>query len=438
MSLTSGIHCPRTPLRRFLDRELSAGAHLLRKSFRARDQSTQILLPGPGVGTEAGNVGTAIDYRLRLAFTTAEPVDQVARAGIVLTAATDDSNDSDARRRMRKVGEELAARLEETVLGLQLDNRELPMDRAHDEEEALARMLIAASWYQVNYRNSYGFSYTPLAITAREDPGAFTLERLLELPHRDMVADVVAQLYKAADGPLDALRPYPARGLHTGTHVPHRPDQRGRRPRRRRTAARLQEHPVHPHAPPGRSVAAGRLPAARRRRPVPDRHRRPVPVALRHARQLAGRGVPGPPWGLPSRPRRLPWRVHRAARRLHGRCRSVRAGGRGPGPAAAAAAGPRRRPGPLPGVHTTLPRLGPPDPRVLLALVPQPRPDSAQQGSATRRSGPAVPPPPQGAPGAPCRRAGCESHRPFAEVDAARREAVRCEGSRRPGPAAAL
>ncbi|MGW6145758.1 hypothetical protein [Streptomyces sp. NPDC055140] len=26
MSLTSGIHCPRTPLRRFLDRELSAGA----------------------------------------------------------------------------------------------------------------------------------------------------------------------------------------------------------------------------------------------------------------------------------------------------------------------------------------------------------------------------------------------------------------------------
>ncbi|WP_302185353.1 hypothetical protein [Streptomyces sp. GMY02] len=25
MSLTSGLHCPRTPLRRFLDRELSAG-----------------------------------------------------------------------------------------------------------------------------------------------------------------------------------------------------------------------------------------------------------------------------------------------------------------------------------------------------------------------------------------------------------------------------
>ncbi|OMI35698.1 hypothetical protein [Streptomyces sparsogenes] len=84
MSLTSGIHCPRTPLRRFLDRELSAGAHPLRKSFRAQDRSSHVLMPGPGVGTEAGNIGTATDYRLRLAFTAAEPVDHVARLGILL------------------------------------------------------------------------------------------------------------------------------------------------------------------------------------------------------------------------------------------------------------------------------------------------------------------------------------------------------------------
>ncbi|UDM05508.1 hypothetical protein [Streptomyces longhuiensis] len=55
---------------------------------------------------------------------------------------------------MREVCEELASRLEETVLGLQLDNRELTMDRAYAEEEHLARILIAAAWYQVNYRNS--------------------------------------------------------------------------------------------------------------------------------------------------------------------------------------------------------------------------------------------------------------------------------------------
>ncbi|MFF7191389.1 hypothetical protein ACFZAR_40795 [Streptomyces sp. NPDC008222] len=202
MSLTSGLHCPRTPLRRFLDRELSAGAHRLRKSFRARHHSDQIVLPGPGVNTEAGNVGTAIDYRLRLAFTAAEPVDHVAIAGILLTS----EHGSEVSQRMHAVGKELALRLRETVLRLQLDNRELPMDRGQDEEEDLARLLIAAAWYQVNYRTPIGFAFTPLAVAAHEDPGAFTLERLLELPHRDMVADVVAQLYKAADGPLEALR----------------------------------------------------------------------------------------------------------------------------------------------------------------------------------------------------------------------------------------
>lgn len=202
MSLTSGIHCPRTPLRRFLDRELSAGAHPLRRSFRARDRSCQVLMPGPGVGTEAGNVGTAIDYRLRLAFTTAEPVDHVARLGILLISPFG----SEAAVRMREVAEELAARLEETVDRLQLDNRELPMDRAQDEEEDLARLLIAATWYQVKYPTSIGFAFTPLAIATHEDPGAFTLERLLQLPHSDMVADVVTQLYKAADGPLNDLR----------------------------------------------------------------------------------------------------------------------------------------------------------------------------------------------------------------------------------------
>ncbi|MFF0413355.1 hypothetical protein ACFYUY_23310 [Kitasatospora sp. NPDC004745] len=36
MSLTSGLSRPRTPPRRFLDRELSAGPEPLRENFRAR------------------------------------------------------------------------------------------------------------------------------------------------------------------------------------------------------------------------------------------------------------------------------------------------------------------------------------------------------------------------------------------------------------------
>ncbi|MFD4833237.1 hypothetical protein ACFWPV_25770 [Streptomyces uncialis] len=201
MSLTSGLISPRTPLRRFLDRELSAGPKPLRESFRAQHRTDRLLRPGPGVGTEAGTVGTAIDTRLRLAFTTAMPVDLATQIGIDLIATT-----RSAGLRMRTVGNQLADRLTETVLALDLDNRGLPLDRAHDEEESLARLLLAAAWYQVMTRNPYGFTYTPLFITAHENPQAFTLDRLLQLPHPDLVADVVAQLHQAADSPLATLR----------------------------------------------------------------------------------------------------------------------------------------------------------------------------------------------------------------------------------------
>ncbi|MEV7684038.1 hypothetical protein AB0O64_36715 [Streptomyces sp. NPDC088341] len=211
MSLTSGLHCPRTPLRRFLDRELSAGPRPLRENFRAQHTAQHILFPPPGVGTEAGTVGTAIDQRLRLAFTAAAPVDLATLIGIETSGALGRHG-----LRMRAVGNELAARLTQTVHHLDLDNRDQPIDRAQDEEEGLARLLLAAAWYQVAARTSIGFVYTPLFIAALEDPGSFTLQRLLGLPHPDLVADVVSQLYKTADGPLDTLRTGTVPGDCTG------------------------------------------------------------------------------------------------------------------------------------------------------------------------------------------------------------------------------
>ncbi|WP_331735578.1 hypothetical protein [Streptomyces sp. NBC_00057] len=202
MSLKSGVDNPRSPLRRFLDRELSAGAKPLRESFRSQHRADRVLLPLPGVGTEVGTAGTAIDTRLRLAFTTAAPVDLAAALGIEQTGRDYQSTGL----RMHAVGNELAARLTHTVHALDLANRATPIDRTHDEEEDLARLLIAAAWYQVLTRNPVGFEHTPLYLAARENPGSFTLDRLLQLPHRDLVADVVAQLHQAADGPLVSLR----------------------------------------------------------------------------------------------------------------------------------------------------------------------------------------------------------------------------------------
>ncbi|WP_331724804.1 hypothetical protein [Streptomyces canus] len=203
MSLVDGLRSPHTPLRRFLDRELSAGAKPLRDSYRAQHRAAHVLHPPPGVGTEAGTVGTAIDQRLRLAFTAAAPVDDASLIGIELSGGIGGRG---AGLRMRAAGNELAVRLTETVHRLALDNRDLPVDHGQDEEEDLARMLIAAAWYQVLARTPIGFAFTPLAKAALEDPGAFTFAQLLELPHRDLVADVTNQLHKAAHGPLAALR----------------------------------------------------------------------------------------------------------------------------------------------------------------------------------------------------------------------------------------
>ncbi|MFE5795045.1 hypothetical protein ACFQ8C_21060 [Streptomyces sp. NPDC056503] len=200
MSLTSGLRNPRTPLRRFLDRELSAGPRPLQRAYRSRYPHDRVLLPPPGVGTEAGTVGTAIDHRLRLAFRADTPFGIPAQAG-VMTLPGDEVG-----YRMRVVGDELEERLEDVTIGLGLDDRSLPLERAQDEEEELARLVIAAAWYQVNARSRIGFAFTPLSLAAHADPASFTLARLLALPHPDMVADVVAQLYRAGDGALAGLR----------------------------------------------------------------------------------------------------------------------------------------------------------------------------------------------------------------------------------------
>ncbi|WP_234327528.1 hypothetical protein [Streptomyces sp. NRRL WC-3742] len=203
MSLTSGLSCPRTPLRRFLDREMSAGPKPLRENFRARYADTPVLLPPEGVGTEAGTVGTAIDLRLRLAFNAAAPVDPATVWGVEMCRGIGGPRVGE---RMGAVGEQLLERLAETAHALDLDDRDLPVDRSWEEEQDLARLLLAAAWYQVAARNPYGFTYTPLFLAAVEAPKTFTLERLLALPHRDLVDDVTAQLHLAAASPLQTLR----------------------------------------------------------------------------------------------------------------------------------------------------------------------------------------------------------------------------------------
>jgi hypothetical protein len=154
MSLTQGLSSPRTPLRRFLDRELSAGTRPLRATYRAQLPAV-LVLPGEGVGYEAGTVGTAIDQRLRLAFTCIAPVDAATVIGVdnIRTTGKRLADVIGERGRsavwtvLQDVGQELVQQLHAIVADLQPDDRSRPMVGAVDEEEHLARMLLAAAWY---------------------------------------------------------------------------------------------------------------------------------------------------------------------------------------------------------------------------------------------------------------------------------------------------
>lgn len=118
MSLTQGLTSPRTPLRRFLDRELSAGVRRLRGTYWAQLPTRPLILPEPGVGFEAGTVGTAIDQRLRLAMTQAVAIDAATTLGVRLLR---DTAKILGRHRawdvIEAVGEQLLERLRTTVAG---------------------------------------------------------------------------------------------------------------------------------------------------------------------------------------------------------------------------------------------------------------------------------------------------------------------------------
>ncbi|MBB5774045.1 hypothetical protein [Nonomuraea jabiensis] len=207
MSLTQGLASPRTPLRRFLDRELSAGVRRLRASYLAQLPTMPLILPGPGVGYEAGTVGTAIDQRLRFAFTQVAGIDAATVMGVDnLRATTLAVSEHAAWEMMERVGHQLLERLHATIFELQLDDRGRPLARTDEEEEHLARLLLGAAWYTLNFRNPAAFPLTPLCKAAFADPGAFTLTTLLALPHHDLVSDTVAQVRAAGRGPLGQLR----------------------------------------------------------------------------------------------------------------------------------------------------------------------------------------------------------------------------------------
>jgi hypothetical protein len=172
---------------------------------------TPVLLPGDGVGFEAGTVGTAIDQRLRLAFTAMAPLDVASLAGIAGCQAMARARRGRGRGdqtwcALSELGMQLVEEIAASVVELRLDARGLPILRSDEDEERLARRLLCAAWYALNFRNPFAFPDTPLFQAVAESPRRFSFERLLAVPTPALVDDVLRQLRAAENGPLAGLR----------------------------------------------------------------------------------------------------------------------------------------------------------------------------------------------------------------------------------------
>lgn len=209
MSLTQGLRSPRTPIRRFLDQEISAGTRRVRETYREMLPYSDVIWPGDGVGFEAGTVGTAIDQRLRLSFTASEPLDAATLLGVGalrLDAPAPVQRAARTWRVLADLGTQLVVDIAAVVGDLDLDARERPMTRLDDQEDQLARRLLCAAWFALNFRNPFAFPDTPMFQAVADAPRGFTLKQLLAVPSSDLVDDVLHQLRAAEASPLNDLR----------------------------------------------------------------------------------------------------------------------------------------------------------------------------------------------------------------------------------------
>ncbi|MEY9840662.1 hypothetical protein [Streptacidiphilus sp. EB103A] len=211
LSLTKALRMSGGPLRQFLAKEFPAGAAPLREAFRAkyfpgdrRAAERRVLSPPGSLGSEAGTVGTAIDQRLRLAFTAQAPLDEATLRGIekVLLVVSDPRTAI----ALASVGRDLADLAKGLVEDMSTDDRSNSMGRARDDEDLLARVLVVAAWFAVAQRAGRAFNRTPLARTAARRPDTFTLQHALDLVNHDVVHDILLQFDLAGTGPLGELR----------------------------------------------------------------------------------------------------------------------------------------------------------------------------------------------------------------------------------------
>lgn len=200
----------------------------MRAHYRAQ-LTTPLAVPAPGLPGIASMVGLAFDMRLRLAYTATPAVAESVRVGVELC----DQAANQAHRPhqttwagITALGRELTSAIVTAVEELRLDDRDTPL--AHDTatERHLARLLLAASWFEVAYRSALtSYPATPAGRHANTLAAAGSLEQLLALVPEPAIVDVTALVTAAAHGPTAALRAQStSRQCYTGVEFAGSPD----------------------------------------------------------------------------------------------------------------------------------------------------------------------------------------------------------------------
>lgn len=213
MTLVGAIDDRTSVLRRFLTVSFPAGTATVRESYVEQLAGRRARSQPAGAAVFAGIVGQALDMRLKLAF--ARPA---VPAGVALGIAlvTEIAHQSRARptedamwpstqrwAEIAEVGQELAEQIVAAATELELDDRRSPLARRRNHETSLARLLLAAAWFEIAYRNILGFLHTPV-LAAPAAP--LSLRALLRRVPQPAINDVLHLVSGAAAGPLAALR----------------------------------------------------------------------------------------------------------------------------------------------------------------------------------------------------------------------------------------
>ncbi|MGW6569278.1 hypothetical protein [Streptomyces sp. NPDC054975] len=202
MSLTSMLQVTSSPLRVFLARELPETGRL-RTEFRARlALPADVVAPAVPEGTTVpwSTLGTAIDHRLRLALTNQDPHQAAVASGISLAGRPEFTTEETART-LTACGRQLAQHVRDLASRHQLDDRSLPLTRAADVEEEIARACYLTAQFEAVYRRPDPHN-SPLFQQAR--PGLTLKDLLKDVP--DFAVDDLAAMAARADTALASFR----------------------------------------------------------------------------------------------------------------------------------------------------------------------------------------------------------------------------------------